>query len=116
FLCYDLIDNRDLKKIKTEDPETYQVVLATAGNILETVRKYEKLIRAFFLTKCMPSSIHAFPTIRRKAVPLSDTDSTMFTLMWWVEEFYGSLEVTKESRRLAFTMVFMISEVVMHIL
>ncbi|MFO5759750.1 family B DNA polymerase, partial [Klebsiella pneumoniae] len=74
------------------------------------------LIVAFFLTKCVPSSIHAFPTVYRRAAVISDTDSTMFTLQWWVEEFFGKVTFSNEAKRLVFALVFLVSEVVMHIL
>lgn len=116
FLCFQQVQGRKLSAIKEANPEEYKIILATVGNILTTLRQYEPIIRTFFLTTCLPSSIHAFPAIRRKAVPLSDTDSTMFTLMWWIEEFYGKIVFTPEARRLVFAMVFLISESVMHIL
>lgn len=116
FICYQEVGGRKLKDMQKESPNDYNTVLATAGAALKTLAQYEVLLRAFFLTKCLPSSIHAFPAIRRKAVPISDTDSTMFTLMWWVNEFYGDNGYGPEARRLVFAMVFMISELVMHIL
>lgn len=117
FICYQEVSGRKMKDIKKDNPDDYKKILATAGNVMKTLEQYEVLLKAFFLTKCLPSSIHAFPSIRRKAVPISDTDSTMFTLMWWVEELFGAEKgFTPEARRFVFAMVFMISEVVMHIL
>lgn len=116
FLCFEQIRSRSLKDVAKENPEEYETVKATAANVLLTLQEYELIFRAFFLTPNLPSSIHAFPSIRRKAVPISDTDSTMFTLMWWVEEFFGGYVFTPEARRLVFALVFLISEQVMHIL
>lgn len=116
FLCFQQVRSRNLSDVAEETPEEYQIILSTAANILLTLQKYENLIKAFFLTPCLPSSIHIFPSIRRKAVPISDTDSTMFSMMWWVKEFYGEYAFTPEARRLVFALVFMISEQVMHIL
>lgn len=117
FICYQEIAGRKMGDLKNEAFDDYKKVLATAGNALATLEEYEVMLKAFFLTKCLPSSIHAFPSIRRKAVPISDTDSTMFTLMWWVNELFPKEQAfTPEARRLVFAMVFMVSEVVMHIL
>lgn len=116
FICYQEVSGRKLKDVKRDSIDQYNKVLATAGNAIKTMINYEVLLKAFFLTKCLPSSIHAFPAIRREAVPISDTDSTMFTLMWWVKELFGDNGFTPEARQFVFAMVFMISEVVMHIL
>lgn len=116
FICFQEVRSRGLNDIARESPEEYEIIKATAANVLLTLQKYEMVFKAFFLTPNLPSSIHAFPSIRRKAVPISDTDSTMFTLMWWVEEFYGGYVFTPEARRLVFALVFLISEQVMHIL
>ena len=117
FICYQEISGRKMNELKTASKGDYDKVLATAGNALKTLEEYELMLKAFFLTKCLPSSIHAFPSIRRKAVPISDTDSTMFTLMWWVNELFPKEQAfTPEARRLVFAMVYMVSEVVMHIL
>jgi hypothetical protein len=117
FICYQEVSGRKMKDIKAASMDDYNKVIATAGNVLKTLEQYELMLKAFFLTKCLPSSIHAFPSIRRKAVPISDTDSTMFTLMWWVNELFGHEEAfSPAARRLTFAMVFMVSEVVMHIL
>ncbi|MNC21306.1 hypothetical protein D3C75_692780 [compost metagenome] len=117
FICYQEVAGRKMKEMKEQNMDDYNKVIATAGNVLKTLEEYELMLKAFFLTKCLPSSIHAFPSIRRKAVPISDTDSTMFTLMWWVNELFGEEEAfSAAARRLTFAMVFMVSEVVMHIL
>lgn len=116
FLCFEQVRSRSLRDVEAENPDEYEIVKATAANILLTLRRYELILQAFFLTPNLPSSIHAFPSIRRKAVPISDTDSSMFTLMWWVEEFFGGYVFTPEARRLVFALVFLISEQVMHVL
>ncbi|MFO5890381.1 family B DNA polymerase, partial [Klebsiella pneumoniae] len=101
FICFDTVKGRSKAKLKESDPDTLNQIFATGRNIAETLNEYRLLIEAFFLTKCVPSSIHAFPTVYRRAAVISDTDSTMFTLQWWVEEFYGKETNTQESKRSA---------------
>lgn len=116
FLCYESVKGRNYDKLKEENPEVFDLIYATGNNISQVLNKYILLIKALFLTKNVPSSIHAFPTAYRKSAVISDTDSTMFTMQYWVEEFFGRITFSAEAKRLVFAMVFLVSEVVMHIL
>ncbi len=116
FVCYKETRGRNHDKVRAEEPEVFNTIYATAGNIVNTLNEYRLVFEALFLTKNLPASIYEFPSIYRKAVPVSDTDSTMFTSQYWVEEFFGRVAFTPEALRLVFSITFLISEVVMHIL
>lgn len=116
FLCFESIKGRNNDKLAEESPEVFDLIYATGNNISQVLNKYVLFIKALFLTKNVPSSIHAFPTAYRRAAVISDTDSTMFTMQYWVEEFFGRICFTPEAKRLVFALVFLVSEVVMHIL
>ncbi|QBX32200.1 putative DNA polymerase [Pseudomonas phage PA1C] len=116
FICFDLVKGRNYDKLSKESPEVFDKIYATGKNISDTLWKYKRLIDALLLTKNVPSSIHAFPTAYRRAAVISDTDSTMFTMQYWVEEFFGKITFTDEAKRLVFALVFLVSCVVAHIL
>lgn len=116
FICYEEVNGRNNEVLQKENPEVFDIIYSTGNNIREVLAKYQLFIKAMFLTKNVPSSIHAFPTAYRRAAVISDTDSTMFTLQYWVEEFFGRITFSKEAKRLVFALVFLVSEVVMHIL
>lgn len=116
FLCFDIVQGRPRHELKEQDPVVYDQVKATCKRILTTLNRYELLFRALWLTKTMPSSIHAFPSIYRKAAVISDTDSTMFTLQYWVEQMFGYVSFSPEAKRVVFALVFLISEIMIHIL
>lgn len=116
FICYDLVKGRNDEKLAEQNPEVFDVIYATGRNVSEVLNKYKLLIEALFMTVNVPSSIHAFPSAYRRAAVISDTDSTMFTMQYWVEEFFGKVTFTPEAKRLVFSLVFLVSEVVMHIL
>lgn len=116
FICFDTVKGRSKDSLRKEAPEVLKQIYATGRNIAETLNEYKVFIDAFFLTKCVPSSVHAFHSSYRRAAIVSDTDSTMFTMQNWVEEFYGKVVFTPEAKRLVFSLVFLVSEVVMHIL
>lgn len=116
FICYDIVKGRNDDKLAEENPEVFDTIYATGRNISEVLNKYKLLVDALFMTINVPSSVHAFPSAYRRAAVISDTDSTMFTLQYWVEEFFGKVTFTPEAKRLVFSLVFLVSEVVAHIL
>lgn len=116
FICYDIVKGRNPDKLREENPEVFDTIYATGRNISETLNKYRLLVDAMFMTVNVPSSVHAFPSAYRRAAVISDTDSTMFTLQYWVEEFFGKVTFTPEAKRLVFSLVFLVSECVAHIL
>lgn len=116
FLCFEQVRGRDEDTLKRDEPEVLDLVRSTTRHASNVMMEYQDLLRAFFMSKCMPHSIFAFPTIYRKAVPVSDTDSTMFTLQWWVEQIFGKVIFTAEATRIVFALVFLISEMVLHLL
>lgn len=116
FINFNTIKGRNNEKLAEENPEVFDLIYATGNNISQVLNKYILFIKALFLTKNVPPSIHAFPTAYRRAAVISDTDSTMFTMQYWVEEFFGRVTFSDEAKRLVFALVFLVSEVVMHIL
>lgn len=116
FISFEQTRGRNHEKLKEESPEVFSFIYGTAKNVLLTLDKYKLLFKALFLTDNVPHAINNFPSIYRKAVPVSDTDSTMFTLQYWVKEIFGSVIFTPEALRLTFAMTFLISETVMHLL
>lgn len=116
FVCYAQTKGRNHDKLRAEEPEVFKYIYSTTRNIVEQLSEYRLLIQATLLTPNLPSSIFSVPSIYRKAVPVSDTDSTMFTCQYWVEEIFGAVIFTPEALRLVFGMTFLISGTVMHIL
>ena len=116
FLMYDEVAGRPKDKLMDENPEIYDRVKATGHRTIQTLIKYQPLILAFWLTPNIPSSIHAFPSAYRKAAVISDTDSTMFTMQYWVEQCFGKVSFSSEATRVVFGIVFIISKMVSHIL
>jgi hypothetical protein len=116
FINYDVVGGRDKKALLAEAPEVYEQIKATARRAVETLNRYRGLIEAFWLTRSVPSSVHAFPSAYRKAAVISDTDSTMFTMQYWVEQCFGNVSFSAPAKRVVFAVVFLVSEMVLHIL
>lgn len=116
FLCFDEVRGRPKDLLLEENPEVYVKIKNTAKDVLRKLHHYAPLIQAFWLTDNLPLSAHAFPSAYRQAVIVSDTDSTIFTLQYWVEQCFGTVSFTPEAKRVVFTLVFMVSEIIAHVL
>lgn len=116
FLCYDEVAGRSKEDLLKEAPHLWDRIKATGSRVIEILAKYEPLIKGLWLSPVVPGSIHAFPSAYRRAAVISDTDSTMFTMQYWVEQCFGHISYAPEAKRVVFAMVFLISELMLHIL
>lgn len=116
FLCFEQIRGRSDKLLQEENPEVFELMYSTCKGVVDGLDYHREWIHTLYLTRCIPHSIHAFKDSYRRAAVISDTDSTMFTMQFWVEEFYGRICFSPEAKRTVFGLVFLVSEVVMHIL
>lgn len=89
-------------------------VVATCMNIEETILRYKDFIETMFLTKNLPNSVSMIPTMVRRAVVVSDTDSTLFSTDNWVNWYFGSMDYTDESIAIAASAMFMTTQCMAH--
>ncbi len=116
FLCFEEVRGRSDERLAKENPEVFELLRSTCKGVIDGLDYHRELIISLYLTKNIPHSVHAFKDSYRRAAVISDTDSTMFTMQFWVEDFYGRICFTPEAKRTVFSLVFLVSEVVMHIL
>lgn len=88
----------------------------TSLNVYNVLNKYQDFISCFFLSTIMPVNAHRIGYMRRKAVVLSDTDSTCFTLDKWVHWYNGNYDITPKTIAVASSVAFMSTQVIIHIL
>lgn len=100
-----------LKDAKKQKPEAYNAVAATARNMQKTVGSLD-FIRAIIRSTTVPTNftMHSSRTPKRKSVPTSDTDSTIFTCQYWVDK-YGDVRFSVKSMSIMYVMVFMVSSI-----
>ena len=91
-------------------------VLATCNNILNTIDEYREFFRALFLTRNLPCSSAYLPEMVRRAVVLSDTDSTMFSVDEYVEWYFDDLIFTDEAFGVAGAVTFLATQCIAHAL
>jgi hypothetical protein len=99
--------------IGTVDYDTYALTLQNIGN---TLKEYEPLIKAFWVTPNLPASVAVFPDSIRRAAVTSDTDSTIFTVQDWVQWHQGRICFTPEAMGVAATMIYLASQTITHVL
>lgn len=116
FVCFDIVKSRSIEELLEEEPVIWEKVKATGKQALHTLKKYESLIKHVWLTDVVPSSIHAFPSAYRRVAVVSDTDSTMFTMQYWINQIFGSVSFSVKAKQVVFAIVFLVSEMMVHIL
>lgn len=97
------------------DEEAY-ILYNTCKNIDNAIEKYKLFIQAFLLTVNHPPNVAQIQNMIRRAVVLSDTDSTMFSVDDWVSWYFGDLRFNDDSYAVAGSMMYMATQSIAHIL
>lgn len=92
-------------------------LLATCQNIVESLEEYRDFFQTFFVTNDIPCSAANIKSMVRKAVVLSDTDSTMFSCDEWVTWYYdGKFTFTDKGYAIAGFIGLIVSQAIVHVL
>ncbi len=105
------VDYKKLRKSKTLD-----AMVSTAKNINVILNSTEDLIKTFYGTDTMPIDIAHMKDVLRKAIVLSDTDSTCATYNDYVKWFFGADLQTPEAVSVAAVVMTINAQVVDHYL
>ena len=116
LLCAEWTTGKNIKDIKEKNPEHYCLIGANAKNVVETLEEYRVLIQGILRPSTLHGSIARLPAIIRRAVLASDTDSTIFTTQYWTEWFVGKLDFSIDSYRVGYTISYLTSQIVVHLL
>lgn len=107
----------NIKDLKTAGHTArYNNVGATVNNINNTLNRYSDFIKCFFVTKVVPPSIYNVPSMVRRCVTTSDTDSTIFTTQEWIQMITGSYVINKQARAISATIAYLSSQTIQHVL
>lgn len=116
YLCVEEVNSRSMKDIKKDDPKTWNLLAATSLSVQKAMGDYKLLIRALWSTKNVPPSVASLPTIIRRSVIASDTDSTIFTVQYWTKWFTGKLGYDKKSNAIRDVVTYITSMSTAHVL
>lgn len=107
-----LMVGKKFKELKEKHPEEYKQVNTTAFNFEKLIHKHADLIDALWRPRYLVSSIGKFRSIVREAVLTSDTDSTIFTTMYWTHKVTGNFDFSKQSYNVGYLVVYFASQIV----
>jgi len=101
----------NLSQLSKTDFEIYQQLRKTTLIFSNTLLKYQKLIRAFFVSKAVPINVAFTKYMTRTVINLSDTDSTCSTYQDWVSWYFnGDLSFNDKSITVAIVISSFISQ------
>lgn len=116
LLCSHILQGRSLDDLNKQDIQGYSIVAATATKVLTIIDNYADFISVLWRPNILPQSVATVPSMLRKAVVASDTDSTMFTAQYWTKWYTGKYSFDKQSYDIAYTMAYLASQNVIHLL
>ena len=116
LLCSDIMRGLKLNEMFTTHPTEYGIVAATILKTYAILEEYRSLLEVFFRPVTLPPSIAKLPTMIRRAVLTSDTDSTIFTTQYWTKKIAKRYDFSELSYAVGYTIVFLASEQVTHLL
>ena len=122
LLCAKIMNGRPLYGDGTENDESvykndhhaYGILGATAKRVLSVLDQYKLLIHALWRPSVLPPSISQLPSIMRRVVVTSDTDSTIFTNQHWTEWFTDSDSFCEKAYAIGYTTTYLTSQLVKH--
>lgn len=115
-LCFEFMMGKPMKDLPTKYPEDHVKLAATALHVLRTLEKYRVMIEGLWKPLILSPSIAVLPSIVRRAVVTSDTDSSIFTNQYWVEFVCGKLSFDADAFRVGNTTTFLTAQMVRHTL
>lgn len=105
------------KEYEKMEPTLTASLYHTSMNIYQQLENFKDFISVFFLSEIMPCGSNKIRNMRRRAVVLSDTDSTCFAVDKWVEWYNnGKIEVNDTTVAVGFTVAFITTQVIIHLL
>lgn len=114
MLCFDFMKGLSAWDLKKKYPEGFKTFCNTLGNTIKVISNYADLIQTFFINDILPQNIRKVKTMVRRAVPASDTDSSIYTTQNQVEWYSGKIDWSSKSIAAASITSFLSSSIVAH--
>ncbi|MGG4591749.1 family B DNA polymerase [Pseudomonas aeruginosa] len=116
YLNAEIVKGKKWEEVQSENPEGLDKLARTAAGIDKALATYADFIRAFWVTPTLGHSVAEVPSIVRRCVLGSDTDSTIFTTQWWVKWYTGGYSRSKKADGAWYTMTYLTTQGIVHIL
>jgi hypothetical protein len=112
--CAETAGGIQMADIAKKHPELHNRIASTAVELVGVQNKYAKFIRAFLRPNLLPHSFYDIASMVRYAVPLSDTDSTVYTNQKYAIQYFPNNPFTHEANCVNYTMTYFITQLLRH--
>ena len=101
MVCANLIKGKSINYKDMVDTPEVDAIASTSKYVGEVLTKYKDFIQLFFITNVAPINIAYVKDLQRRAIVLSDTDSTCGAYDDWVKWYYGVSDFTDDGKYIA---------------
>lgn len=111
--------HQELKGVSPGDVPKHEMfgqIAATARHVANHIQNHTDFVHAFLRSDVMHHDVANLPMSIRRCVPVSDTDSSIATVKWWIKWRFGNMDFTPESITFSQVMVYFLSSTVIHLL
>lgn len=115
-MLQDVFRGKKFDEISKNNPEGWQKIADQVTQVKSGLYHYDYLIRVLWASPVAPASVAVLPDAVRRSVVAGDTDSTIFTVQWWVQWYLGKLDFSQTAYRVAATVAYFTSQMVVHLL
>jgi len=115
-ICYDELQGKGIKYDKFKNTPLANVLSSTMININRVLEKSELLIKAFFMSRVIPPNASTIKDAVRRAIVLSDTDSTVSFYYHYISKKYGTFELNRDTIAYAASTSIFVSESIRNVL
>lgn len=112
LLCSEWMAGRQVVDVRKGDHVIYGRLAATCQQIRDTLDHYKPMIQGLWRPEVLTPSVAVIPSMIRRAVVASDTDSTIFTTQHWTRWFTGGELFTPKTYDIGYTITFLTSQIV----
>ncbi len=116
LMLIDITKGLTRKELKETNPIGYSILAANIVQLNKTIEENSTFLKAIMVQMVLPNSISSFPDSVRRIVPVSDTDSTLFSCQYWGLELTSSASWNVDCTRVAAIMTYLASKAVTHVL
>lgn len=114
-MMQDIFRGKSVNDIR-QNPEHKQRLADKLLQIQQALQYYEPLIQHLWASAAAPASVAVFPDSVRRTVIAGDTDSTIFTVQWWVDWYCGHVAFDEAAYSVGALVVYFTSQMVIHLL
>jgi len=115
-ICTDIVKGKDIRDIKTNEPENYLILGKTAKKVKMMLEKYADIIGVLFVPHHLPPTVANLKNVQRRVCLAADTDSSIFTCEHWVQWYCGHLKRGNIEDRIWYLATYMVCQCIAHAL